>query len=108
MCLLKMPADQSGLSPQALRAADRLTGTVKPIDVITPAVITPEIMEMKSAIIAMAKEINALRSEVEVLRKVRQPATDFSSWYASFFERPPARLETTRDRYNFQPLMLDY
>lgn len=88
--------------------------SVRPVPVSTapatvPQEITGRLEEIERAMLTLANENRTLKAEVSVLRErvaSLDPAEGFARFYASFFERTPARLETVRDRYLFQPVMI--
>jgi len=103
-----------GVAPK--EAAARIGAGVFPA-VVSPVAETPinaELSEVKRAMIEMAatfqKETAALRAELTAIRqesrRMQTPAGAFHSWYQGFFQPVPRLLETCRDRYYHQPVML--
>lgn len=88
--------------------------SVRPVPVSTtpatvPQEITGRLEEIERAMLALANENRSLKAEVSTLRErvaSLDPAEGFARFYASFFERTPARLETCRDRYMYPQLLI--
>lgn len=88
--------------------------SVRPVPVSTvPAMASPEIGgrldEIEKGMLALVDEVRGLRKENAALReKVASldPAEGFRRFYSSFFSPAPRVLETCRDRYYHEPLML--
>lgn len=99
----------SGLSPQAAVALVRSKPeTTLPVAVpasSVPEEVRRELADLRAAVLAMAEEISVLRRHTQSARK--DPGAEFREFYASFFQPAPKVLETCRDRYYHEPLMLE-
>lgn len=104
---------RDGIQPKDAAARIRGGGEtiVHPSPVSTiPATLPPNVVDrldsMERAITLLVDEVSRLKAENLKLRQDRRQPTEFERFYSSFFQPLPKILETCKQRYEFQPLML--
>lgn len=100
------------LLQEAIAAAHEITTLVEAVPQVPAhpnSEIARQLEEIRAALLALANENRTLKEEVSTLREkvaATDPAEGFRRFYASFFSPAPRVLETCRDRYYHEPLML--
>lgn len=94
-------------------AAKRARGEVSAVPVTIPVnlpqadpAIREELADLRRAVLLLVDENRAMRQELSRIRQRETPEGAFRGFYASFFRPVPKLLETAKDRYEFQPLMI--
>lgn len=101
-----------GISPQAAAASIKARPQAVSIVATGPAIsseIGARFEEIEKGMLALVDEVRGLRKENAALRErvaSLDPAEGFRRFYSSFFFSVPRVLETCRDRYYHEPLML--
>lgn len=88
---------------EAMAAAQEVVQTVPPA---VPVIQEDRLSAIEKSILALVDEVARLKAENQKLRQERRQPTEFERFYLSFFQPVPQFLETAKDRYYHQPLMI--